>query len=89
MLEKLSKSLKMRPFEFIRKSSVKNLFSFLQHERPQTIALVLSYADADQAATVISELPKEKRIKVVECGKDGERFSGCDQDRGIHVEETV
>ena len=23
------------------------------------------------------------------CGKDGERFSGCDQDRGIHVEETV
>ena len=67
VLEKLSKSLKMRPFEFIRKSSVKNLFSFLQHERPQTIALVLSYADADQAATVISELPKEKRIKVVEC----------------------
>ena len=57
----------MRPFEFIRKSSVKNLFSFLQHERPQTIALVLSYADADQASTVISELPKEKRIKVVEC----------------------
>ena len=46
---------------------MKNLFSFLQHERPQTIALVLSYADADQAATVISELPKEKRIKVVEC----------------------
>lgn len=67
LLEKLSKSLKMRPFEFIRKSSVKNLFSFLQHERPQTIALVLSYADADQASTVISELPKEKRIKVVEC----------------------
>lgn len=67
LLEKLSKSLKTRPFEFIRKSSVKNLFSFLQHERPQTIALVLSYAEADQAATVISELPKEKRIKVVEC----------------------
>lgn len=67
LLEKLSKSLKTRPFDFIRKSSVKNLFSFLQHERPQTIALVLSYADADQAATVISELPKEKQIKVVEC----------------------
>ena len=44
LLEKLAKSLKTRPFEFIRKSSVKNLFSFLQHERPQTIALVLSYA---------------------------------------------
>lgn len=67
LLEKLSKSLKTRPFEFIRKSNVNNLLSFLQHERPQTIALVLSYADADQAAAVISELPKEKRIKVVEC----------------------
>ena len=66
LLEKLSKSLKTRPFEFIRKSNVKNLFSFLQHERPQTIALVLSYAEPDQAATVISELPKEKQIKVVE-----------------------
>ena len=66
LLEKLSKSLKVRPLEFVRKSNVKNLVSFLQHERPQTIALVLSYADSDQASTVISELPKEKRIRVVE-----------------------
>ncbi|MCI8640031.1 MAG: flagellar motor switch protein FliG [Coprococcus sp.] len=66
LLDRLSKSLKVRPFDFIRKSSVKNLFSFLQHERPQTIALILSYAEADQASTIISELPKEKRIKVVE-----------------------
>lgn len=66
LLEKLSKSMKTRPFEFIRKSDVKNLFSFLQHERPQTIALILSYADPDQASFVISELPKEKQIKVVE-----------------------
>ncbi|MCI8834478.1 MAG: flagellar motor switch protein FliG [Ruminococcus sp.] len=66
LLEKLSKSLKTRPFEFIRGSTAKNLFSFLQHERPQTIALILSYAEADQASAVISELPGEKRIKVVE-----------------------
>lgn len=67
LLERLAKSLKTRPFEFVRKSNAKNLLSFLQHERPQTIALVLSYAEPDQAATVISELPKEKQIKVVEC----------------------
>lgn len=66
LLEKLSKSLRTRPFEFIRKSDVKNLCSFLRHERPQTIALVLSYAESDQAAMIISELPKEKQIKVVE-----------------------
>ena len=45
---------------------MRNLISFLQHERPQTIALILSYADPDQASMVISELPKEKQIKVVE-----------------------
>lgn len=67
LLERLAKSLKTRPFEFVRKSNAKNLLSFLQHERPQTIALVLSYAEPDQAASVISELPKEKQIKVVEC----------------------
>lgn len=66
LLDKLAKSMKTRPFEFIRKSDVKNLYSFLQHERPQTIALILSYADPDQASFVIAELPKEKQIKVVE-----------------------
>lgn len=66
LLDRLAKSLKTRPFEFIRKSNVRNLISFLQHERPQTIALILSYADPDQASMVISELPKEKQIKVVE-----------------------
>lgn len=66
LLDKLAKSMKTRPFEFIRKSDVKNLFSFLQHERPQTIALILSYADPDQASFVIAELPKDKQIKVVE-----------------------
>lgn len=66
LLERLAKSLKTRPFEFVRKSNVRNLISFLQHERPQTIALILSYADPDQASMVISELPKDKQIKVVE-----------------------
>ncbi len=67
LLERVTKYLKVRPFEFIRRSDVKNLYTFLSHERPQTIALVLSYADSDQAAGVISELPKEVGIQVVEC----------------------
>jgi len=66
LLDRLAKSLKTRPFEFVRKSNVRNLTSFLQHERPQTIALILSYAEPDQASMVISELPKEKQIRVVE-----------------------
>lgn len=66
LLEKLNKFMKASPFDFIRKTDSKNILSVLQHERPQTIALVLSYADAAQTAAVIEELPKEKRIQVVE-----------------------
>lgn len=40
--------------------------AIIQNEHPQTIALILSYARADQASAVIAELPKEKRIDVVE-----------------------
>ncbi|MEG0189591.1 MAG: FliG C-terminal domain-containing protein, partial [Lachnospiraceae bacterium] len=41
--------------------------SILQHERAQTIALVLAYADSDKTAALIEELPKERRLQVVEC----------------------
>lgn len=67
LLQKVTRHLKTRPFEFIRKSSFENLYAFLQHERPQTIAVVLSYAEPEQAAELIAELPKEKGLKVVEC----------------------
>lgn len=66
LLERVSQSLKARSFGFIRKSDAKNLFSILQHERPQTIALILSYADVEMAAQLISELPEERKIQVVE-----------------------
>ena len=65
LLDKVSKYLKNRSFDFVEKADVKNLFSVLQHERAQTIALVLSYVESDKAASVISELPEKKRIQVV------------------------
>ena len=65
LLQKGSNYLKNRSFDFIEKADVKNLFSILQHERAQTIALVLSYVESDKAASVIAELPEEKRIQVV------------------------
>ena len=67
LLDRIQKSLQTRSFEFIREADSKNILNLIQHERPQTIALVLSYARSDQASAVISELPKEKRIAVVEC----------------------
>ncbi len=65
LLSKLSKHLKNRNFDFIDKADTKNLFAVLQHERAQTIALVLSYVDSAKAAELIAELPESKRIQVV------------------------
>lgn len=66
LIEKVTVSNKTKAFEFIRKSDYKNLLTLIQNEHPQTIALILSYARADQASAIIAELPKEKRIVVVE-----------------------
>lgn len=66
LLSKVTKSLKNREFAFMNKADVKSLFSALQNERPQTIALVLSYVDADKAAGVVAQLEEQKQIQVVE-----------------------
>lgn len=66
LMEKVSKSLKVKAFDFVRKSDYKNLLAIVQNEYPQTIALILSYVNPDQASAVLSELPKDKRVDVVE-----------------------
>lgn len=65
-MERMSKSLQTRAFDFVRKADYRSLQMMLQPEHPQTIALVLSYARSDQAAQIIVELPREKQIDVVE-----------------------
>jgi len=66
LLGKVTKSLKNREFAFMDKADVKSLFCALRGERPQTIALVLSYVDADKAAGVVAQLEEKKQIQVVE-----------------------
>ncbi len=66
LLDRVTKSMRSKAFEFIRKADYKNLLAIIQNEHPQAIALILSYASASQAAMVIGELPKEKRIDIVE-----------------------
>ena len=64
-MERVSNAMQTRAFEFIRKSNYKNLIMMLQNEHPQTIAFVLSYATAEQAAKVVSELPKQLQLNVI------------------------
>ena len=66
LLEKVTKSLKNREFAFLDKADVKSLYSALQNERPQTMALVLCYVDPGKAAGVIEQLPPERQVRVVE-----------------------
>jgi len=66
LLDRVTKSLQTKAFDFLRKADYKNLLATIQNEHPQTIALILSYARSEQAATVISDLPPEKQVDVVQ-----------------------
>ena len=42
VIGKLTASLQVKPFEFVRKTDATQLLNFIQDEHPQTIALILS-----------------------------------------------
>ncbi|MGF7144776.1 flagellar motor switch protein FliG [Anaerotaenia torta] len=64
VIGKLTASLQVRPFEFVRKTDASQLLNFIQDEHPQTIALILSYLSPQQAATIISSLVPDKQADV-------------------------
>lgn len=64
VLGKLTASLQVRPFEFIRKTEASQILNFIQDEHPQTIALILSYLSPTQAAGIISTLTPDKQTDV-------------------------
>lgn len=65
ILDRLSASIQVRPFDFLRRSDPAQLLNFLQNEHPQTIALILAHLHPDQAALVLSSLPAERQVDVV------------------------
>ncbi len=64
VISKLTASLQVRPFEFVRKTDPSQLLNFIQDEHPQTIAMILSYLSAGQAAVIIGSLVPEKQADV-------------------------
>ncbi len=64
VIGKLTASLQVKPFEFIRKTEASQLLNFIQDEHPQTIALILSYLNPSQAALIISALPPDRQSDV-------------------------
>lgn len=72
IINRLTSSLQVRPFDFARRAEPSQVLNFIQNEHPQTIALVLSYLEAEQAGMILSSLPQDvqadiaKRIATME-----------------------
>ncbi|WP_102271461.1 flagellar motor switch protein FliG [Cytobacillus massiliigabonensis] len=64
IINRLTSSLQVRPFDFARKADPAQILNFIQNEHPQTIALILSYLDAAQAGQILSELPQEMQADI-------------------------
>lgn len=64
IINKLTSSLQVRPFDFIRKTEPSQLLNFIQNEHPQTIALILVYLKPQQASALLAALPQDKQADV-------------------------
>ncbi len=64
VLNRLTASIQVKPFEFVRKTDASQLLSFIQDEHPQTIALILSYLGPTQSAMIVSALSPEQQVEV-------------------------
>ena len=64
LLARITASLQVRPFDFMRHTDPQQVLGFIQGEHPQTIALILSYLEAPQAAMILSGLPAVMQAEV-------------------------
>jgi len=65
MIRKLSSSLQVRPFDFIRRVDSTQILNVIHNEHPQIIALVLSYIEPKQAAQIIASLPSDRQTEII------------------------
>lgn len=59
IINRLTSSLQVRPFDFIRRTDPAHLLNFIQQEHPQTIALILAYLEPAKASIILGSLPHE------------------------------
>jgi flagellar motor switch protein FliG len=64
IINRLTSSLQVRPFDFARRADPSQILNFIQNEHPQTIALILSYLEAGQAGMILSSLPQEVQADI-------------------------
>jgi len=59
VMNRLTSSMQVRPFDFIRKTDPQQLLNFIQGEHPQTIALILAHLDPQKSSALLAELDPE------------------------------
>lgn len=64
IINRLTSSLQVRPFDFIRRTDPTHLLNFIQQEHPQTIALILAYLEPQKASIILGSLPHETQSDV-------------------------
>lgn len=64
IINRLTSSLQVRPFDFIRKADPVQLMNFLQNENSQTIALIMTYLNPEQSASLLSSMQPEKQVDI-------------------------
>ncbi|EDL63941.1 flagellar motor switch protein FliG [Bacillus sp. SG-1] len=64
IINRLTSSLQVKPFDFARRADASQILNFIQNEHPQTIALILSYLNPQQAGQILSELSQEVQADI-------------------------
>lgn len=64
ILERLTATLQVRPFDAIRRTDPAQLMNFIQGEHPQTIAMIMAYLQPEKAAKVLSYLSPDVQADV-------------------------
>jgi len=64
IMHRLESALRSSGFSMLQDIDPKQLTSYLQNEHPQTISLILSQLNSQQAASVLAELSQELQAEV-------------------------
>jgi flagellar motor switch protein FliG len=64
IITRLTTTIQVRPFDFIKRTDPSHLINFIQNEHPQTIALILSYLEPKKASNIIAALNPDLQADV-------------------------
>lgn len=64
IMNRLSASLQVTPFEFIWRADPNEVLNLIQNEHPQTIAIVLAHLPPEKSAQILSALPHDLQANI-------------------------